>query len=52
MHVAVDKNPKITNKYNPIHLSVLLRHVGPTSLQYRISFDVGNRDNPKALMWP
>ena len=25
-----------------------LRHVGPTSLQYRIPFDVGNGDNPKA----
>ena len=31
---------------------VCIRHVGPTSLQYRISFDVGNRENPKALMWP
>ena len=28
-----------------------LRHVGPTSIQYRILFDVENRDNPKALLW-
>ena len=27
-----------------------LRHIGPTSLQYRIPFDVGNGDNPKAFM--
>ena len=28
-----------------------LRHVGPTSLQYRILFDAGNKDNPKDLLW-
>ena len=28
-----------------------LRHVGSTSLQYSIPFDVGNADNPKALKW-
>ena len=32
---------------------LILRHVGPTSLQYRVSFDVhGNSDDPCALMWP
>ena len=33
------------------HAVFSLRHVGLTSLQYRIPFDVGNGDNPKALMW-
>ena len=28
-----------------------LRHVGPTNLQYRFLFDVGNGYNPKALLW-
>ena len=28
-----------------------LWHVGPSSLQYRILFDVGKGDNPKALLW-
>ena len=27
-----------------------LRHVSPTILQYRILFDVGNGDNPKAFL--
>ena len=28
-----------------------LKHVGPTSLQYRILFDVGNGDNSKVVLW-
>ena len=28
-----------------------LRHVSSTSLHYKIPFDVGNGDNPKALKW-
>ena len=31
----------------PVHIG----YVGPTSLQYRISFDVGMGEIQKALMW-
>ena len=31
---------------------VYLRHVGPTSLQHRLFFDVGKEGGKKALMWP
>ena len=45
------KSSNIRTAFSLAYLHVPVRHVGPTSLQYRIFFDVGNGDNPKALLW-
>ena len=37
--------------YCTVFSPAYLRHVCSTSLHYRIPFDVGNGDNPKALKW-
>jgi hypothetical protein len=37
-------------KTETVFSPVYVRYVGPTGLQHRISFGVGNRENPRALM--
>ena len=41
----------IIDKYITVFSPAYIWHVGPISLQYGLSFDVGMIENPKALKW-